>query len=141
MTLADHVDAELQRLRVRLRREGISDVRSLEYSQYLRTSLWRKIKQWIFDRDLQKCVVCKREKVSRSTNDMDVHHRSYDIDVLEGRREDMLVSLCTRCHRTVEFYNEGTKRTSTSEKDSEYLRIKALHEQIEQVGLAFWMRL
>ena len=39
-----------------------------------------------------------------------VHHRSYERDVLEGRNDAMLATVCNGCHNIIHFLDDGQKR-------------------------------
>lgn len=130
MGLEEDVAAERQRLLARIRKENVPDLTQLDYTHYLRTALWKKIKQWVLARDDKRCVICHA-----AYTEMEVHHRSYGLDVLEGRRDDMLVTLCSACHERVEFHRNGMKRSALDEKEAELGRLRDVHSQIEQTGL------
>lgn len=100
-TLSDYVGAELARMHQRLKRDGLEDLTELQYGSYIRSVLWAKIKRWVLARDQARCRICGRQKLSARIDDMDVHHRSYALEVLEGRCAEMLVCLCPRCHERV----------------------------------------
>ncbi len=134
MTLLEHVTPALDKLNRRIQKEGLRDLSFLEYDRYLNTALWSKIKEWIYERDGLKCQICQKVKESRLT-DMDVHHRSYDLEVLEGRRDDMLITLCRRCHHLVEYFRDGRKRSCLEEKDAELHRLKVIYSNIAQHGI------
>lgn len=90
----DNIRRELDHLREELGR-GLriaKDVMLMDYqTEYLNSPLWRKIKRRVLTRDKKKCVFCEGPAQT-------VHHRSYDRDVLEGKADQMLVSLCDACH-------------------------------------------
>ena len=87
------------------------------YRNYLQSALWFKIRERVLKRDDHVCLWCgKRAQV--------VHHRCYTKDVIEGRDDDQLVSLCHSCHAQVEFTREGTQR-GIREKDAVLLRLAA----------------
>lgn len=82
----------------RLRRmRGIQPpARKTDYQLYLESALWKTIRQRVLDRDGNTCKRCgKGAQV--------VHHKSYDREVLDGFRDEALVSLCKRCHEEIEF--------------------------------------
>jgi ATP-dependent DNA helicase RecQ len=70
------------------------------------SSTWKKLRQSVFKRDQEKCVLCDKELVlnsgkhERKTNKANIHHikpRS-----LGGTdTEDNLITLCTKCHYSV----------------------------------------
>lgn len=127
------VEPSLLKLKRRLAKEGLREISEMEYSKYLRTVLWKKIKEWIQERDGYRCVVCGAEK-SRFC-ELEVHHRSYDLDVLEGKRSEMLVTLCPHCHKLIEFNFDGSKKVCMEEKEKRYFELKKLHAEIESKGL------
>lgn len=124
MTLIESVQPTLDKLKKRIEKEGLRDLTHLDYDRYLNTSLWSKIKHWIYERDGHTCRICSSEG---RFIEMDVHHRSYDLDVLEGRNEEMLVTLCRRCHTLIEQYPDGRRRHDLQEKDVEYFRLIEIH--------------
>jgi len=133
MSLYDAVELSFLKLEKRLAKEGVRDISCMDYEKYLRTVFWKEIKEWVLDRDRFRCVVCSAEK-SRFC-DLEVHHRSYDLDVLEGKNSEMLISLCPRCHKLIEFYSDGGKRVCLEEKDRKYSELKRNHAEIESKGL------
>jgi 5-methylcytosine-specific restriction endonuclease McrA len=73
------------------------------YSEYLRSPLWRRIKKRVLKRDGRICQSCG------GTGTM-VHHRSYERDVMEGKDDSMLATLCDGCHELIHFCEDGRKR-------------------------------
>ncbi|MFK5950224.1 MAG: hypothetical protein QM500_15775 [Methylococcales bacterium] len=124
---------KLDKIKEKEKKEGIHDLTEMDYVKYLRTVLWREIKEWILKRDNGKCVICGAEQ--SKFNVLEVHHRSYELIVLEGKNSEMLVSLCPRCHEYIEFYLDGSKRKCMSEKDEKYIQLKLLHKEIVNNGL------
>lgn len=74
------------------------------YEEYLASDLWQHIRKTVWKRDRGRCRAC-RAKGS------DVHHLSYETEVMEGKRLDLLVLLCRPCHKRVEFTRKGQKRS------------------------------
>jgi len=134
MSLYQAVEPSLIKLKKRLEKEGISDLSLMAYEKYLRTAFWNEIKKWISERDSHRCVICHAEKSKFC--ELEVHHRSYDLDVLEGRNSEMLVSLCPRCHKLIEFYDDGRKRICLEEKEETFHRLRDIHVDLESDGLA-----
>lgn len=81
-----------------------SDPTLLSHSEYLATALWKKIRGRVLRRDDRKCARCGGKAG-------EVHHRSYAREVLEGKADHLLASLCRGCHEVVEFDENGRKRT------------------------------
>ena len=81
-----------------------------EYETYMRSALWQAIRKEVLDRDCYKCLAC-----GDPANE--VHHRSYDPEVLEGRDNSKLASICGRCHNRIHYSDENVKLTrSKTEK-------------------------
>lgn len=65
--------------------------KSWYYGTYLKSEWWEKLKEKILSRDNYTCRLCGCQATC-------VHHKSYDIDVLNGLADEKLVSLCGGCH-------------------------------------------
>lgn len=91
------------------------------YSAYLASPLWKKIRAVARQRGGMWCALCQE----RGTQ---IHHRHYGRRVLAGKKTSGLVLLCSRCHRAVEFFNDGFKRRA-EDVDREFLRLLALERQ------------
>ncbi|MFJ3460125.1 HNH endonuclease [Achromobacter spanius] len=103
--------AEIKRTALEVRQaltaaKADGDVALMDYeSEYLKTNRWKKvIKPRILKRDNRICRSC-------GSSGNIVHHRSYDRDVLEGRNDEMLVTVCAPCHDIIHFEEDGTKRS------------------------------
>ncbi len=70
------------------------------YEKYLRRKLWKTIRARILERDGGRCLRC-------GGGADEVHHRSYAPEVMDGRADEWLVSLCSGCHTVVEFDDAG----------------------------------
>ncbi|HSW15063.1 MAG TPA: hypothetical protein VLI06_19605 [Solimonas sp.] len=77
---------------------------SMSHSEYLRSPLWRRIRRRVMKRDSSQCQLCLRRA------DV-VHHISYEYQVIVGKRDDDLVSLCNACHEALEFDSDGRHRS------------------------------
>lgn len=65
---------------------------------YLKQPLWLEtIRPRIIKRDGNKCVLCGAKKF------LQVHHRSYDKDVMNGDNDSKLITLCREHHVEIEF--------------------------------------
>jgi len=133
MNLYQKVEPNLLKLKRRLAKEGINDLSEMDYQKYLRSAFWNGIKEWVLERDNNKCVICDRK--NSKLCELEVHHRSYELEVLEGRNHEALVSLCPRCHELVEFYPDKRKRTCLNEKEEKYLELRKIHAEIKNKGL------
>lgn len=135
MTLESYVSDDLLKLKKRLAKQGIGELSGMDYDAYLRSTLWQKIRAWVQERDDFCCSICRRKQTSSPMDEFDVHHRSYDLAVLEGKDDAQLVNLCRRCHEKVEYLPDGDKRTCLQEKDAEYERLSALHRRVLSEGM------
>ena len=137
MKLSLHVKLERDRLNKRLKKLGeFHNISCMDYKEeYLKSALWKKIKKWILERDNYTCASCGYKlpdpRALRIFKNLHVHHKSYDLDVLEGNREDQLITLCKRCHEEIEFHSDGRKRNSLDQKDEELNRITERSERFK----------
>lgn len=74
------------------------------HKEYLQSYLWRKIKKRVLERDKRTCQSC-------GGGGNVVHHRSYAQDVLEGKNDAMLSTVCSGCHQLIHFADNGVRRT------------------------------
>jgi len=95
-----------------LRNDDLSfkDPSELPYSVYIKSAFWQVVRRRILHRDCNQCVICNEDADQ-------VHHRSYDSDVLDGRCDKMLVSLCEQCHDFIEYFPDKSKRSDLKLKD------------------------
>lgn len=95
------------------------------YFKYLRSPLWRrKIRPRVLRRDGHQCRVCNsRERVQ-------VHHIAYTREVLKGRADYLLVTVCRICHEMIEF---GT----TNRADRKVRTVKEKVVAYEQLAADF----
>lgn len=75
-----------------------------EQRTYWNSRQWKTIRRRVLERDSYSCTCCGKRAET-------VHHRSYDREVLSGKRDADLVSLCGSCHKEIEFtINEQGKQ-------------------------------
>lgn len=74
------------------------------YQVYLESDLWQQIRLRVLIRDNYTCRLCGEHANQ-------VHHSNYKPKTLIGRHIDALYAICQFCHKEVEFYPDGTKRT------------------------------
>lgn len=79
----------------RLRGQEVPTPKS-DYQEYIKSPLWRTIRSRVLRRDGWNCQACPSKAKT-------VHHKSYDREVMEGKRDIDLVSLCFVCHDEIEF--------------------------------------
>lgn len=100
-------------VRVSNRQARTIHLRSLgyaDYPAYLASELWATIRIRVLNRDSHECCRCG----GRATQ---VHHRSYELNVLRGENDRQLMSVCGKCHRFAEFRCDGRKtRTSRANR-------------------------
>lgn len=129
MNLQEFIQKDLEKLLKRLNKESINSVSDMDYDKYLRSKFLKKIREWVLNRDDGKCRLCMRKAG-------EVHHKSYELDVLEGKNHEQLVSLCSRCHKLIEFDGER-KVPSLVEKDERLIYYKNIHDEMIGDGINF----
>ena len=65
----------------------------LKYSEYLKTPYWRAISNHIKNKENNKCSLCG------STENLNVHHKTYKNKGVEFLNENDLCCLCNKCHK------------------------------------------
>jgi hypothetical protein len=80
------------------------------YSNYLKKEIWTDvIRPRILKRD-GSCQICG------SKNRLQVHHRSYKKEVLQGKDDSQLITLCGRHHVEIEFEEYYGKKDARNKK-------------------------
>ena len=105
----EEIEEDLKELRRKLAapKKRITDVMLMDYrDQYLRSAGWRRIKKRVLERDQHICQSCG------GVGDV-VHHRTYSREVLEGKDDSMLSTVCSGCHDFIHFTDDGTKRSES----------------------------
>jgi len=77
------------------------------YAVYLQGDLWHAIRARVLRRDRGLCAACGGHATL-------VHHRSYEMLVLQGEDDAPLIALCHPCHRAIHITPRGRKRTPRS---------------------------
>ncbi len=77
----------------------------LNYENYRKTKLWKKISRRVLKRDERICRRCDGKAT-------EVHHRAYSVDVMLGEDDSQLVSICRGCHQFIGFNDFGKKRSA-----------------------------
>jgi hypothetical protein len=90
-----------------------------DYPKYLRSAKWKRIKKRVLERDQWICQCCG----GRGT---EVHHRSYDPAVMDGKDDSKLTTVCSGCHDTIHYTDSGSKR---SMEETERLFAAGLRER------------
>ena len=99
----------------------------MPYEQYLRSTLWRSIRDWVIDVQTGQCAVCHHKAA-------EVHHHDYDEETMLGKRSDGLVGLCGRCHDLIEFAEDKSKRHDLGEKRTAFEQLKAGYARFQAEG-------
>lgn len=73
------------------------------YAEYLRSSLWRTIRDEVYRLKGRDCFLCGAPATA-------VHHNRYHMDDLCGKQMRHVNPICGKCHREIEF-NSGEKLT------------------------------
>ena len=102
----DEWNQKFEELRERLDNPSSqNDVMLMDYQEeYLPSKLWKRIRRRVLKRDNKTCTYCGGGATV-------VHHRSYERDVMEGKADHMLVSLCNACHDYIHFDNRAAEET------------------------------
>lgn len=82
-----------------IRNDNLKKMGFSKYNDYLNSPGWHKIREMVLDRDHYTCICGNLAIV--------VHHKSYKLDVLCGKKLSGLVSLCRDCHNKIEFSEDG----------------------------------
>lgn len=67
-------------------------LRDMPYSQFMKSLYWRLVRKEVLSRKGKRCSECNR------TNDLQVHHTTYEHHGMEHRYLNDLVVLCSLCH-------------------------------------------
>lgn len=78
----------------------------VDYPAYLRSDLWKSIRDDCLERSNYTCHVCG----GRANT---VHHKWYSRQVLQGKDFKGLMAVCKFCHEAGEF--KGKRKTSPDE--------------------------
>ena len=81
-----------------------------KYEQYLNSKEWKKLRKIIFERDKNKCCICKINEAS------DVHHLTYK-NLFNEKMED-LISVCRDCHLEIHKNLENELILKFNSKDA-----------------------
>jgi len=117
ISLEEYTKPERDRLAKKLAGKFSSlctEIYDLSNSELRETALWRKTRGWRRLKDNNTCQTC-----SNKGQFLDVHHRDYRKETMEGRRPESLITLCRRCHSKVEWHEteEINKRDCLIQKE------------------------
>lgn len=97
------IGAEAKSEQYRIIDDAVRDLGFQSYDEYLRSDLWNRIQQAVFDKKGTSCCLCTEKAVA-------VHHHSYAPSVMSGDNLEPLFPICDRCHKSLEF-EHGKKRS------------------------------
>jgi hypothetical protein len=77
------------------------------YSDYLKSHIFKKIKEEVFNIHSKTCICCKKEATQ-------IHHMKYTDENILGKNYKYLVPICGKCHYKIEFNSDGSKTLKLS---------------------------
>jgi 5-methylcytosine-specific restriction endonuclease McrA len=80
-----------------------------EYDKYRASEQWLQIREKVKQAAGYKCACCP----NRAT---EVHHRCYRPRVMLGEDTSLLIALCSKCHKTVDFDANNKSRDANSKE-------------------------
>lgn len=86
----------------KIRNKHLRNMGFSSYRKYLDSPLWKSIRSEVMVAN-PLCWACRKCRA------IEVHHSSYDLDVLQGRDLRYLIPLCYSCHDCGEFSHTGRK--------------------------------
>lgn len=125
--LEEHTSAYRENFIRRIEKQGAKSVSDIPYESYLRTVLWRAIRDWVIESQSGKCAICDQGAA-------EVHHHDYDEATLLGQRSSGLVGLCARCHEFIEFDDARMKRVSLHDKKAVFEKLASEFTCLKQEG-------
>lgn len=96
------------------RDESLRRLRHPDYATYLASPRWKGIRAKVLNRCKGVCEVCGTAPATQ------VHHRSYCLDAMRGKRLDFLVACCRPCHEQAEF--DAGRKTAPKEANKRMAR-------------------
>lgn len=89
---------KLNELKKYVNYDEIADyIKGMDYHEFLETPYWKAISEYVKYRSKFHCIMCNK------TENLNVHHRTYDIHGYELQNINSLVCLCKDCHE--KFHN------------------------------------
>jgi hypothetical protein len=81
----------------------------MHYEAYHISNEWRRIRREVLKEAGHKCACCPNKAKQ-------VHHRCYRPRVMAGEDTSLLIALCIKCHKTVDFDENGKVRDAHSKE-------------------------
>jgi hypothetical protein len=79
------------------------------YDKYLASDEWWQISETVKQEAGHKCACCPKKAKN-------VHHRCYRQRVLSGEDTSLLIALCRKCHKIVDFDENSKSRDANSKE-------------------------
>ncbi len=92
-----------------------------DYKAYLESEVWKEIRSKKLSR-YRNCLLCECPA-------FEVHHMSYDLETLLGKRPFRLVQLCRTCHIKIEFDGDRKRELRETNKELTDLASKTIRGQ------------
>lgn len=89
------------------RNEVLQNLGYLGYGEYLTSRRWQVIRESVLKRDSRRCYGCGKCAIF-------VHHQSYSRETLTGEDLSKLVPVCRKCHKAIEYNEDGEKISLTA---------------------------
>lgn len=93
----------------------LSQIGFSSYSAYLKSDLWKRIREDVFARKGRKCAVCYRSASQ-------IHHTNYGKKTLLGLRLKNLHPICGTCHMDAEFKDD--RKTTVAQAKRRFFQSK-----------------
>lgn len=104
-----------------------------EYSEYLKSNLWKDIRKKILEDSSYSCYVCGwNPRGKRQAYKLQVHHKQYDIFTMQGLALENLIPLCYKCHRVAHFGTASRKKAKTI-KECFYIPLEQVNSRVERM--------
>ena len=129
MSLNEHTLNDREKLIRKLSKQGIESISLMPYERYLRSTLWKSIREWVIEQQEGLCASCYHKAA-------EVHHHDYDEETMRGERSDGLVGLCARCHGLIEFDDSRCKRQDLGEKRAVFERLTDGYRRFQADGFS-----
>jgi hypothetical protein len=132
-TLEEYTSTHRAKLARRLEKQSVRSISHISYDQYLRSTLWKSIREWVIAAQAGRCSICDHAAE-------EVHHHEYSDETMWGKRSDELVGLCPRCHHFVEFNEDRTKRVNLVEKRAVFDRLLETFQCLRREGFPLFIK-
>ncbi len=91
-----------------------------EYSAYLKSTKWRKIREVVLTRDNHTCQLCNWSHEESGNRQLTVHHKSYEFIMHEEDNDFKdLITICSICHQFGPHCKANIQRFKKSKNNPE----------------------